>query len=157
MKTSIFRHVSVKIILTSKLFILTCLPLFIKAQWSQGPNPTTNDNVGIGTNPTAKLSIGAAWGISNCTYSGVPALKIDWSAPSTLPNCQNGINGTIPDVLQVINHDFTTTTFMVLSSNGNFGLNTSTPQKRIHVIGEGLFESNQKVDLITIQNTGIGY
>lgn len=156
MKTS--RLILIVVSFSFRLVLLLIIPNSLFGQWSTGPNPTTNDNVGIGAAAQgSKLSIASSWGVSGCSYHGVPALQIDWQAPSIIPLCPNGISGVKPKIIRVFKStQIGNNPMLVLDDYGNFGLGTEDPLAKLHTMGGGLFEGNQKPDLVTISNAATG-
>lgn len=133
-----------------------------QAQWSGGTNPTTLDDVGIGTTTlTSKLSISSAWstisgqGINDpCTYKGKPALRINWTAPSNMIYCPNGTTGSVPNIMEVFKSFQYIGTFpiLILDDYGNLGIGLQSPTSKLHVNGNSIIESNVTTDLSRFEN-----
>jgi hypothetical protein len=118
----------------SIITVLLCSTVFeLNAQvWLGTTVPTnTNDDVSIGPSvlSNGKLNISSSWGINSCSYTGKPALNIEWSGPSLFPNCPNGMSGSSPDIVNITNKEanssgtgFTCTPLLRLTGSGGFAL-----------------------------------
>lgn len=142
-----------------KMILLFSFVLFlfhVNAQWNPGTNPTTSGNVGIGvSSPTEKLSISSGMSISGsntCTYSGTPALHINWSTPTSANACINFTNA-LPNIMEVYeNYGGNLIPHLVMDGYGRFILGGLSSNHRFRVNGNSYFYGEQSINTVSIAN-----
>jgi hypothetical protein len=147
-----------------KTILLICGSLLltskVEAQFTTSSGATTtNDNVGIGLGtavPDAQLSLQSGYSNAGCaTYSGKPALKINWTIPDMF--CPPpGPSGTRPNILEVFNKytsggTTTITPYLMMDYAANLGLGTNPISGyKFSVLGNSILNGNLQVGNLSL-------